>query len=149
MNNRKTNIGKQVFKNPGKKLLTRSGNFFVNFHGVCFFVTKEFKYLVWKKTYQMGILPPTNEYGRLKGLIGPDAESLLTEEEEKMAREICRKLEHNPMWGMTKREIAIAKSGSDAAAMKLVQNAEHRATVGDFIAKSQQKDESAKNTGRW
>ena len=143
MNNRKTNIGKQTFKNPGKKLLTRSGNFFVNFHNVCFFVTKEFKYLVWKKTYTTGILPPTNEYGRLKSLIGPDAESLLTEEEEKMAREICRKLEHNPLWGLSKREIAIAKGGQDAAAMKLVQNTEHRSTIGDFMAKS------SKKTDRW
>lgn len=145
----KKNIGKQTFKNPGKKLLTRSGNFFVNFHGMCFFVTKEFEYLVWKKTLTMGILPPTNEYGRLKGIIGADAESLLTEAEETLARNICRKLEHNPFWGMNKRQIAIAKDGSDEAAMRLVQNAEHRSTVGDFMAKSQQKDELAKKTGRW
>lgn len=148
MQNKRQNIGKQIFKNPGKKLLTRSGNFFVNFHGICFFVTKDFKYLVWKKTYSMGILPPTNEYGRLKSLIGADAESLLTEAEENLAREICRKLEHNPFWGMSKRDIAIAKGGSDAAAMKFVENAEHRATIGDFIAKQEVPKKGA-HTGRW
>lgn len=127
------------FKNPGKKLLTSSGNFFVNFHGVCFFVTKDFKYLVWKKTLSIGILPPTNEYGRLKGIIGTEAESLLTEAEENKAREIANSLKSNPFMGMTRREIAIAKGGSDEAAMKFVKNAEHRATVGDFVTNGTKK----------
>jgi len=129
----KKNIAHQVFKNPGKKLLTRTGNFFVNFHGVCFFVTKGFKYLVWKKTYKIGILPPTNEYGRLKGLVGADKESLLSPEEENMACEIAKKLAKNPFMGMSRPEITIAKDGFNGAAMELIKNAKHRATVGDFL----------------
>ncbi|MBP6855239.1 MAG: hypothetical protein KBD26_03780 [Candidatus Pacebacteria bacterium] len=148
MQNKKQNIGKQIFKNPGKKIPTQSGGFMINFHGFCFFVDTKFKYRIWKKTYSMGILPPTNEYGRLKGIIGADTESLLTEAEENLAREICRKLEHNPFWGMSKRDIAIAKGGSDAAAMKLIENADHRATVGDFMAK-QEVPKKGTHTGRW
>ncbi|QQR76413.1 hypothetical protein IPJ63_02855 [Candidatus Nomurabacteria bacterium] len=142
-------ISEQTFKNPGKKLKTDKG-FMVNYHNFCFFVNEVFEYThdtIWKKTFKKGVLPPTNEYGRLKNeVIGADKESFLTSEEEAKAKVIVAALEENPFLHMTLKEVWNAKEAlnENENAMKLVDNAEHRARVGDYMAKSQKG-----HTGRW
>ncbi len=78
-------------------LKTKNG-YFINYHGLCFFVSSDMTYRPWIKTIQKGMLPPANEFGRLRkeGL----AERVLTDDEEGKVQEIANRLKADPFWGL-------------------------------------------------
>ncbi len=97
------------YTNSAKALLMRTGNFFVNYHGFCLFVTQRITYLPWKKTKEYGMLPPTQEYGRLRN--GGCTEFTLTAKQEKLVWQIVQQLQKNPFYMLSRSELFIAKQG--------------------------------------
>ena len=95
----------------GKKMPTQDGRHFVNLFGFCFFVNADFTYSPWKVTLSTAeeakkdpnkkvMLPPTNEWGRLKALGNKTVR--LTDDEQKKALHIAENLKRNPMWSLYK-----------------------------------------------
>ncbi len=87
-----------------KALVTNNGycvNVPVEDKVITFFVSKELEYQPWKKTIDKGILPPTNEYGRLKNQVGL-SQVVLDLRSEGIVRAIAAQLHKNPLMGIDK-----------------------------------------------
>lgn len=91
------------YANPAKALIMQTGNFFVNYHGFCLFVTKRMTYLPWKRTIECGMLPPTQEYGRLRKL--ECEEFTLSLEQETHVWQIVQQLQKNPLYMLTRSQL--------------------------------------------
>ncbi|GEM_PF-2538308 len=96
------------YRSSATALIMKSGNFFVNYHGFCLFVNKRFIYLAWVKTKEYGLLPPTQEYGRLRQCCD---QFTLTKEQEAKVWPIVQQLVKSPYYGLTRLETITAQIG--------------------------------------
>ncbi|MDB5188631.1 MAG: hypothetical protein JWM92_229 [Candidatus Nomurabacteria bacterium] len=101
------------FKRPATALKTVEG-YMVNYGGFCFFTDEFFNYQPWKKTKQKGLLPPNNEFGRLRALRDENGNLLCKEislNEEQMMAAFRTKLmlDADRFFGLTRVERFTAK----------------------------------------
>ncbi len=97
------------YKTAATAVVTLTGNYLVNYHGFCLYVNKRCVYLPWTKTREYALLVPTNEFGRL--LKQNCKKFTLTMEQEMLVWQIVKQLIKNPLYGLTRAEIFIAKQG--------------------------------------
>ena len=99
----KNSTALQVRK-PATLLPTKDGNLLINYHGIFFFMSTLGYYIPWKRTLKCGELIKTNEYGRLKNLIGADKLKELNPFLEKCAANHAKGIAKDPLYTLNKKQ---------------------------------------------
>jgi len=90
------------FKKNGTKMLTKNGNFFVNFHNFFLFMKPNGIYVPWILTLKHGSLPNIKEWTRLQGII--KVTFPLTDEEELIVQKHVAHLKNDPLYQLSQKE---------------------------------------------